>query len=136
MHKIELNWIDGMSFKTEVNGHSVLVDADGMVGGNDQGPRPKPLLLVALAGCTAMDVVSILKKMKSEPQEFSVSVEGTLTEEHPKVYSAFHVSYHFKGSVDREKIDKAIALSQEKYCGVSAMFRQFATITHEVIINP
>jgi putative redox protein len=136
MQKIELNWKQEMAFEAEVNGHLVTLDADGAVGGTNLGPRPKPLMLLALAGCTAMDVVSILKKMKVEPERFSVGVEGTLTDEHPKVYSAFHIIYTFKGDIDREKVDKAIALSQEKYCGVSAMYRQFATITHEVVINP
>jgi len=136
MQKIELNWKQEMAFEAEVNGHQVTLDADGSVGGTDHGPRPKPLMLVALAGCTAMDVISILKKMKVTPEQFSVAVEGTLTAEHPKVYTAFHITYNFKGDVAREKVDKAIELSQEKYCGVSAMYRQFATITHEVVINP
>ncbi len=132
-HKIELSWLDDMSFDAEVNDHHITLDADEMVGGSDKGPRPKPLILVALAGCTAMDVVSILRKMKSEPDEFRVTVEGELTEEHPRVYKSFHIIYHFRGEeLDPDKIERAIALSQEKYCGVSAMCREFASLSHEV----
>jgi putative redox protein len=135
-HKIDLNWKEEMSFAAEVNDHRIILDADEMVGGQNLGPRPKPLMLVALAGCTAMDVISILKKMKVEPEDFNVTVEGELTDEHPKIYHRIHVIYHFRGAdLDPEKIEKAIHLSQDKYCGVSAMYREFATLTHEVRIN-
>lgn len=135
-NKIELNWMDAMAFSADVNDHSITLDADEMVGGTNRGPRPKPLMLVALAGCTAMDVISILKKMKSEPDDFSVSVEAELSNDHPKVYQSFHITYLFKGEgLDPEKLEKAVLLSQEKYCGVSAMYREFATLTHEIKIN-
>lgn len=134
--KIELTWQDAMAFKAELNDHTITLDADSSVGGNNQGVRPKPLMLVALAGCTSMDIVSILKKMKVEPKRFAVAVEGTLSDEHPKVYTRFHIIYRFTGEdLDPEKIDKAINLSQEKYCGVTAMYRSFAQVTHEVVIN-
>jgi putative redox protein len=133
--KIEINWMDEMAFNADVNEHRIILDADEMVGGENRGPRPKPLMLVALAGCTAMDVVSILKKMKSEPEDFTVVVEAELTDEHPKVYSSFHIIYQFKGKeLEMAKLEKAIHLSQDKYCGVSAMFRSFATLTHEIQI--
>ncbi len=136
-HRIELNWLEDMAFSAEVNDHRLTLDADEMVGGENRGPRPKPLMLAALAGCTAMDVVSILKKMKQEPDDFSVAVEAELTDEHPKQYSSFHIIYQFRGEgLDPEKLEKAINLSQEKYCGVSAMYREFATITHEIRLNP
>jgi putative redox protein len=136
IHKAEINWIEEMAFNAEVNEHRITIDADEMVGGNNRGPRPKPLMLVALAGCTAMDVISILRKMKAEPDDLTVTVEGELTDEHPRVYHRIHIVYQFKGSnLDPEKLEKAINLSQEKYCGVSAMYREFATITHEVRIS-
>ncbi|HRZ42169.1 MAG TPA: OsmC family protein [Bacteroidales bacterium] len=136
-HRIELNWLEDMAFSAEVNEHRITLDADEMVGGENRGPRPKPLMLAALAGCTAMDVISILKKMKSEPEDLTIMVEASLTDEHPKVYSSFHLIFQFKGEgLDPEKLEKAIHLSQEKYCGVSAMYRKFATITHEIRLIP
>jgi putative redox protein len=135
-HKIALNWKEAMTMEAEVNGHKLILDMGTDQGGNDQGPRPKPLILVAIAGCTALDVISILKKMKSEPEGLHITVEGTLTEEHPKVYSDFHIVYHFRGrDLDRSKLDKAISLSQEKYCGVSAMCKTFAPIAYEIRIS-
>ncbi len=127
---------DGMAFEAEVNGHKLLLDADEKVGGTNKGPRPKPLMLVALAGCTGMDVISILKKMRVEPSKFRVWVEAEQTEEHPKHYTAMKVIYEFWGkNLPLESINKAIGLSEEKYCGVSAAYRKGMTITHEVRIN-
>ena len=83
-----------------------------------------------------MDVVSILKKMKVEPEYFNIRIEADLTEEHPKVYSKVHIIYEFKGKdLEREKLQKAIELSQEKYCGVSAMYRKAMEVSYEIVIN-
>jgi Predicted redox protein, regulator of disulfide bond formation len=134
--KVSLKWLEGMAFEGEVNGHKLTVDADENVGGKNAGPRPKPLMLLALAGCTAMDVVSILGKMKMPYDEFSIDVVSNKTEEHPTVYTDFKILYKFKGKgLDMEKITKAVDLSQEKYCGVSAMYRQFAPVTFEIAIE-
>jgi putative redox protein len=125
-----------MAFEAEVNDHTIVMDADEMNGGSNLGPRPKALTLVSLAGCTGMDVISILKKMKVEPEEFSISVEGELTEDHPKYYEKITVTYHFKGTdLPADKIQKAIHLSQEKYCGVSAMLRTGTQVVHEYVIE-
>lgn len=130
---VKINWLKNMSFSADVNGHEIILDASDMVGGNNQGPRPKPLLLAALAGCTGMDVVSILKKMRVKPDDFKVYVEGDLTEEHPKQFSRMHIIYEFKGNdLPMEKLKKAVALSDERYCGVSAMFRKAIEITSEI----
>jgi len=138
MDKVQIfaDWQDGMAFEAEVNGHKLMLDADEKVGGTNKGPRPKPLMLVALAGCTGMDVISILKKMRVEPSKFRVWVEAEQTEEHPKHYTAMKVIYEFWGkNLPLESINKAIGLSEEKYCGVSAAYRKGMTITHEVRIN-
>lgn len=133
---INLDWKEAMSFETVVNGHKLIIDADEAVGGRNLGPRPKPLLLVALAGCTAMDVVSMLGKMRVQPDAFRVNVEGELTEEHPKVYHKLHVQYIFRGeNLPMDKLEKAVNLSQEKYCGVSAMLSKAAQITHEIVVE-
>lgn len=136
-NEISMNWKGNMSFEGEVNGHKIMMDADPAVGGENKGPRPKPLMLLALAGCSGMDVVSILKKMRVEVEDFNVRVSANLTEEHPMVYSTMHMVYEFKGqNLDMEKLQKAVDLSQERYCGVSAMYKQFVNVTHEIkIVN-
>jgi putative redox protein len=127
---------EGMCFDVDLGGHHFLIDADESVGGENRGPRPKPLLLSALAGCTAMDVISILRKMKHEPESFSVEAGGRLSAEHPKTYETLHIRYRFTGSgLQKEKLEKAVNLSMEKYCGVSAMLRKAAALTHEIIIE-
>ena len=131
--QIKVSWKDKMAFSAEVNGHEIVLDAAEKVGGEDRGPRPKPLMMTALAGCTAMDVVSILKKMRVEVDDFNVSVEGDLTEEHPKHFSKMHVIYEFKGKdLPMEKLKKAVSLSEERYCGVSATYRKAMELTSEI----
>ncbi len=134
--KIECRWLSNMAFEAEVNDHTIIMDTDEISGGNDLGPRPKPLMLVSLAGCTGMDVISILKKMKVVPEEFYINVEGELTEDHPRYYEKILVSYHFKGeNLPLDKIQKAIQLSQERYCGVSALLRNGTEIEYEIKIK-
>lgn len=129
--------LDKMAFEVEINGHKMIIDADEKVGGEDRGPRPKPLMQAALAGCTSMDVISILRKMKVELDDFKVSVGGNMTEEHPKHYDGMHVKYEFWGK-DLEKnlgkIEKAVKLSEEKYCGVSYTYKKDMPITNEIIL--
>ena len=135
-NKIECNWKEKMAFEAIVNNHKIMIDADESVGGEDKGPRPKPLMLVSLAGCTGMDVVSILKKMRVDFDDFSVSVEGELTEEHPKYYKLIKVVYKFKGkNLPKEKLEKAVDLSKERYCGVSVLLEKATELTYEIIIE-
>jgi putative redox protein len=132
---VKVNWLQNMAFEAEVNGHKIVIDAAEPVGGENLGPRPKPLMLVALAGCTGMDVVSILKKMRVEVEAFNVVVEGDLTEEHPKQFSQMRVIYEFKGKdLPMDKLEKAINLSEERYCGVSAMYKKAIGIITEIRI--
>lgn len=125
-----------MSFKTMVNGHELIIDADEKVGGQDLGPRPKILLLVALGGCTGMDVVSILAKMRVKIDDFNVSVSGNMTEEHPKYYDNLHLKYEFWGKdLPMDKLEKAVNLSQERYCGVSEMLKKAAELSYEIVVH-
>ena len=127
---------EDLSFEIELQGHRFTVDSDEAFGGKDRGPRPKPLVLSALAGCTGMDVASILGKMKMPYDSFAIEVDGELTDEHPKVYKTITVRYIFTGNeLDRGKIEKAVNLSQDKYCGVSAMLGKTAEIKAEIITN-
>ncbi|HDQ14693.1 MAG TPA: OsmC family peroxiredoxin [Sediminispirochaeta sp.] len=132
--KIECSWKEGMAFETEITGHKIVMDAHESVGGKDQGPRPKPLIIASLAGCTGMDVVSILKKMQQDFSFFNISIESELTEEHPKTYSQIKVVYEFKKSdnLDEKKVEKAVQLSQERYCGVSALLKKAIPVDYEI----
>lgn len=134
--KVNIDWIEDMAFETEINGHKLILDADESVGGKDRGPRPKPLTLVSLGGCTGMDVVSILNKMRINFESCRVSVEAELTDEHPKYYQKIHLTYIFKGKdIPIAKLDKAVNLSQDRYCGVSAMLRNSVELTYEIVIE-
>ncbi|MCF8230496.1 MAG: OsmC family protein [Bacteroidales bacterium] len=134
--KVDISWKDKMAFEAIVNDHKITIDARAEVGGEDKGPRPKPLLLASLGGCTGMDVISILKKMRVEPEQFNVSVEGHNTDEHPKHYDKLHIKYFFKGKdLPMKKLEKAVNLSQERYCGVSYLLGKGAEITHEIIVE-
>ncbi len=133
--RVNVEWLENMAFKTVVNGHEFIIDATDKVGGEDRGPRPKPLMMASLAGCTGMDVVSILKKMRVKLDYFNVVVEAELTEEHPKHFIKMHVIYEFKGNdLPMAKLQKAIDLSEERYCGVSATYKQTMEMSSEIKI--
>ncbi len=129
-------WNNGMSFTGKLDGFDLIIDADEKVGGKNLGPRPKGLTLISLAGCTGMDVISILKKMRVEVESFEVSTEAQLTEEHPKKFAAIKIIYDIKGrDLAAEKVKKAVALSEDRYCGVSASLKPGTEITHEIFVN-
>lgn len=136
MSTVNVNWSGDMSFDAEVNGFNIKLDADETVGGKNQGPRPKPFILVSLGGCTGMDVVSILKKMRVEFESLSIDITGEQTEEHPKYYHTINIKYLFGGrDLPMAKLEKAVNLSQERYCGVSAMLGKVATINTEIVVE-
>lgn len=127
-------WKENMLFESDnPSGHSVLIESGTEHGGNEIGLRPKAMMLSSLAGCTGLDIVSLLKKMRAEVDDFKLVVNGELTDEHPKYYHSVTVEYHFYGKdLKEDKINKAVDLSIEKYCGVMEMFRQFAELKTEV----
>ena len=129
----EFTWKGKMVFeaKTE-SGHSVLTDAKPEVGGEDKGPRPMEFLMVSLGGCTAMDVVSILKKMRVDLESMTINIDSEQAPEHPKIFTKIKIEYNFTGrNIKEEDVKRAIELSQEKYCSVSAMLREKAEITYK-----
>ena len=133
IQKVENKWIADMHFNIVQTGGEISIDADEAVGGKSKGLLPKPMMLSALAGCTSMDVVAMLKKMRAEVAGFEVHVTGDLTEEHPKVYQKVLVEYLFYGKdFQKDKIEKAVDLSVTRYCGVMEMFRSFAEVTVEI----
>ncbi|MFW6337485.1 MAG: OsmC family protein [Alkalispirochaetaceae bacterium] len=136
-HRTKAVWRGDMSFDIELQGFNIRVDADESVGGKNQGPTPKPLMLASLAGCTGMDVVAILGKMQMPYDRFELDISGETTDEHPKVYREIHIDYKFWGSeLDEPKIQKAVKLSQEKYCGVSATLSEVGEVRYTIHLNP
>lgn len=135
LHKVETKYLDGMAFESDVNGHKVMMDAFKEFGGEDRGSSPKKLLLASLAGCTGMDVVSLLRKMRVEYSGYTMEVEANLTDEHPKIYDTITIKYIFSGvkEEDYAKVEKAVSLSKERYCGVSAMLAKAADIKFEIM---
>ena len=127
MERIEIRWAGGMLFHGKSpSGHDVLIDASPKVGGKDLAPRPMELFAFGIAGCTAMDVVAILRKMKllDRVKDFRVVIEYERKEDHPRVYKWVKVRYLVKGDLPKEKVEKAASLSQEKYCSASAMVKE------------
>lgn len=133
-HFVSTSLKGGMAFTSNINGHTLLTDAGIADGGNNEGPGPKRLMLASLAGCTGIDIVSILNKMKASFSDLTIDIEATLTEEHPKTYSLVKVIYKIKmGVEDRSKMEKAVRLSEDKYCGVMAMFKSFAKVQTSIV---
>jgi putative redox protein len=133
-----LKQVDGMAFvaKGDSN-HWVMMDGPESVGGLNAGSRPKELVLFALAGCTASDVVGILKKKRVSLRGFEMHLTGLEAEEHPRVFTEIHVEYVFFGDdIRKEDVERAIELSTTKYCSVSAMLTPKVKITHSYCIRP
>jgi putative redox protein len=132
MAKIELTWQDNNIFESIHNDGVVMID-NAEEGKESKGMRPKALMLTSLAGCSALDIVSLLKKMRAEVNDFKINVSAALTDEHPKIYKDVVVTYHFYGSdFKKSKIQKAVDLSVDQYCGVMEMFRKFTTVKIEI----
>ena len=135
-HSVTTLFNEKMAFTANINDHKVLMDTTADDGGDDSGPSPKRLMLASLTGCTGMDIVSILNKMKVSFSNFSISVDAIVADDYPKIYTHIKLTYKIKMTpADKTKMEKAVSLSQEKYCSVSAMFRAFAVIENEIIID-
>jgi putative redox protein len=122
--------LDGMAFvATTGGGHAITLDAKPEAGGQERGPRPIELLLVGLGGCTAMDVIAILRKMRQEVSDYRIEVAGERAETHPQVYTRLTVEHVVTGRrLDEALVRRAIELSDARYCSASAMLRQAAPI--------
>lgn len=136
-HAVDTSWKGNMLFDANVSGHHVMMDAVLAGGGEDKGSRPKELMLAALAGCSGMDVVSILKKMRVEFTGLNIRVEANVTEDHPKHYDKMHVIYEFTGpDLQMDQLKKAVELSQDRYCGVSFVYKKAMEVTYEIQVLP
>lgn len=132
-HHVSTRFKGGMAFQAAIEGHFIDMDTATADGGQDSGPSPKRLMLASLAGCTGIDVVSILDKMKVPFSDFSVDVHAALSNDHPKIYNLVKLTYKIRlAEDDKPKMIKAVNLSQEKYCGVFAMFSAFAKMDTEI----
>jgi len=132
---IKTRWVKNWQFvSTDSDGHSVVMDSP--VLGENSGVRPVELLLVALAGCTGMDVISILQKKRQRVVDFEVNVSGDRRPEHPKAWTHMHIEYVVRGhDIDPAAVDRAIELSETKYCSVTATLQGNVEITHSVTIE-
>jgi putative redox protein len=135
MH-VQAQWTSGMRFEgANADGLGVVMDADPQHGGTAGGPSPMETLLLALAGCTGMDVVPILQKMRAPVDRFTIEVTADRAGTHPKVLTAIHLRYVAAGpGLRAEQVEKAVALSQDKYCSVSAMLRKAASVTYDTTV--
>jgi putative redox protein len=134
---ITTKWLGKMAFEsTNPSGHTLRIDASPDDGGEGSGFRPKALMLSGLAGCSGLDVAMLIKKMKLDVDDFQIDTIAHLTEEHPKYYDSVVVEYHFYGAnLNEAKLQRAVDLSIEKYCGVMEMFRRFATMEIKTIFH-
>jgi putative redox protein len=129
--------VGGMAFRgSGASGHDVVMDASRDVGGEDAAARPVEVLLCALGGCTGMDVVSVLRKMKTEPAGLRIEIEDKRAPEYPKVITEIHLTYVIEGDVPEENAAKAVDLSLTKYCPIANTLAGVARITSEVQIVP
>ena len=133
VQKVQVRWRGGMQLKSEGPGGDFLMDAAKEVGGQDKGLRPKALMLSALGGCAGVDIALLLKKMHAQVAHFEIEIIGELTETLPEYYHKVQVIFKFYDKAfQKKKIEKAVALSTEKYCGVMAMFKKFAEVQTEI----
>ncbi len=127
----------GMRFDVETgSGHHVILDAAEHNGGQNSGPQPMEMLLVALAGCSGMDILTILRKKRQDISGYELRIHGMRSEEHPKVYLDITLEHVFSGhNIRPEAVERAIELTEERYCGASAMLGKTATIGHTFSIS-
>ena len=130
---ISVNWVDGLLMVGKSDsGHTITMDGPPESGGENLGVRPMEMLLLGVAGCTMIDVVTTLKKMRQDLSHLETKINAERATDHPKVFTDIHIQFVVKGKdLDPKKVDKAIILSAEKYCSASIMLGETATITHD-----
>ena len=130
MTTANITWVEDMQFVAKGDtGHAIVMDSSEDVGGHDTGARPMEVLLMGILGCTAMDVISILKKKRQPITGLKIFATGDRNAEHPKYYTKIHLEYVASGDVDLEALDRSAQLSEDKYCSAIATVRGKAEIT-------
>lgn len=136
-HRVTVDLRGTMAFGAITDtGHEVIMDAAPEVGGNDAGPRPMELLLAGLGGCTGMDVISMLRKMRQDVTDYHIQISGEQAPEHPKVFTSIQVEHVVRGrALNAESVRRAVELSATRYCSAAAMLGRVARIeeTYRVI---
>jgi putative redox protein len=132
--KARVKWVEAMTFVGESgSGHSIVMDGSPDIGGRDLGVRPMEMLLLGLGGCTAIDVALILKKGREKVTDCVIEIEAERAAADPKIFTRIRLKYLLTGrDLSRAKVERAVALSAEKYCSASAMLGRTAEITHEI----
>ncbi|MBL0048026.1 MAG: OsmC family protein [Bacteroidetes bacterium] len=133
VHQVITKWEGKMHFTSEVNEHTIHLDKLQQHGGDNFGPRPKPLILSAIGGCAGMEIMGILDKMRLKIDAFEMEVSGELTDTQPKMYKEIILKINIKSAAtEHQKIERAVHLAIDKYCGVIAMARMFASLHTEI----
>lgn len=132
----KISWVEGALFVAEAgSGHTITMDGSLDVGGRNLAARPMEVVLLGMGGCTAIDVVSMLKKQRQDIEGVEVSLVAERADEHPKVFNQVKLVYTVRGrKLSKALVERAVALSDEKYCSATAMVRKSANITHEVVL--
>ena len=134
--RTRVKWVENMKFVgTGNSGKSIVMDAPAKSGGEGSAITPGELVLVSLGGCTAVDVISILNKMRVAVRDLKIDIEAEAVEEHPKIYRWVKMIYRFYGCEDQAKARKAVGLSKEKYCSVSAILSKSAEVKYDIIFE-
>lgn len=137
IHQVITKWHEKMHFTSDVNEHTIHLDKLPQHGGDNFGPRPKPLILSAIGGCAGMEIMAILDKMRLKIDTFEIDVSGELTETQPKMYKIIELKINIKcNPTEHQKIERAVHLAVDKYCGVIAMARMFANVHTEINFSP
>ncbi len=134
--KTRIKWTEGVSFVGETgSGHALVIDGAPEHGGRNLGVRPMELLLMGMASCTAFDVLLILRKARQAVADCVVTAEGTRADDPPRVFTRIHVTYTVAGrGLDRRQVERAVRLSEEKYCSATVMLAKTAEVTSEVVV--
>lgn len=131
--KSKITWTGQIAFSgTTPSGHEIQMDAAEEAGGQNSGARPTELLLHAVAGCTGIDIILILQKMRLNPASFHMEIEGTRAEDHPKRFTDVHIHYALEGELPDDKVARAIQLSKDKYCSVSQSLNATITVSYSI----
>jgi len=132
----KISWVDGALFIAEAgSGHTLTMDGAADVGGRNLAARPMEVMLIGMGGCTAIDVVSMLRKQRQDIEGVEISLVAERAEDHPKVFTEVKLVYTVRGrKLSRPLIERAVSLSDEKYCSATAMFKKTAKVTHEIVL--
>jgi len=129
--EVELKYIEGLQFKAvSDSNHAIILDSK-ISARYGQGARPMELILMGLVGCAGMDIVSLLQKMRIQFNDFVVTAKADIAEEHPKVFTSIHIIYKVYGNVDKSKLERAIELTESRYCPAYVMLKKSVPISSE-----